>query len=67
MRKKAIAEEVSKDISTDGWNYRWNDVTMTADEYNTLVRDHQDWLEEQERKATMVALADKPKRSKKNT
>lgn len=67
MRKKAISEEVSKDISTESWNYRWNDATVAPDEYNTLVRDHQEWLEEADRKATMAALAEKPKRTKKNT
>jgi uncharacterized protein involved in tolerance to divalent cations len=70
MGKKAIAEEVSNDITAfakQDWNYRWNDTTVSADEYKTLVRDHQEWLEQLEKKAAASALAEKPKRTKKNT
>lgn len=70
MRKKAIAEVVSNDITTfatQDWNYRWNDATVSADEYKTLVRDHQEWLEQLEKKAAASAVVDKPKRTKKNT
>jgi len=70
MRKKAIAEAVSNDITTftkQDWNYRWNDATVSEDEYKTLVRDHQEWLEDLEKKAAASALTDKPKRTKKNT
>jgi len=70
MRKKAIAEAVSNDITTftkQDWNYRWNDAIISEDEYKTLVHDHQEWLEQLEKKAAASALADKPKRTKKNT
>jgi hypothetical protein len=70
MRKKAIAESVSNDITTlakEDWNYRWNDAVISLDEYKTLVQEHQEWLEDLEKKAAASALADKPKRTKKNT
>jgi uncharacterized protein involved in tolerance to divalent cations len=70
MRKKAIAEEVSNDITAftkQDWNYRWNDTTVSEDEYKTLVQDHQKWLEDLEKKVAASALAEKPKRTKKNT
>ena len=67
MRKKAIAEEISKDINTDDFTHRWNDTVVSLDEYKKLVSDHQEWVDATEKKAPMVAEADKPKRSKKNT
>jgi hypothetical protein len=67
MRKKAIAQEVSADITPTDWNYRWNDTPLSSDDYKTLVREHQEWLEDLEKKAAASALADKPKRTKKNT
>ena len=70
MRKKAIAEAVSNDITAftkEDWNYRWNDAVISLDEYKTLVQEHQEWLEDLEKKAAASALADKPKRTKKNT
>jgi hypothetical protein len=67
MRKKAIAQEVSADITPTEWKYHWNDTLVSADEYKTLVHDHQEWLEQLEKTAAASALADKPKRSKKNT
>jgi hypothetical protein len=67
MRKKAITEEITKDITTEDFNYRWNDTVVSLDEYKKLVSDHQDWVDAAEKKAAMVAEAEKPKRSKKNT
>ena len=67
MRKKAIAEEISKDINTDDFTHRWNDTVVSLDEYKKLVSDHQEWVDATEKKAAMVAEADKPKRSKKKT
>jgi uncharacterized protein (DUF1697 family) len=51
MRKKAIAEEITKDITTEDFNYRWNDSVVSLDDYKRLVQEHQEWVEEQEKKA----------------
>lgn len=67
MRKKAIAEEISKDINTDDFTYRWNDAVVSLDEYKKLVRDHQEWVEEQEKKVAMSSTPSTSKRSKKNS
>ena len=47
--------------------HRWNDAIVSYDEYKKLVSDHQEWVDATEKKAAMVAEAEKPKRSKKNT
>jgi len=67
MRKKAISEEVTKDISTEDFNYRWNDTVISLDDYKRLVQDHQEWVEEQEKKAVAASTPSTSKRSKKNT
>jgi hypothetical protein len=67
MRKKAITEEITRDINMDDFTHRWNDTVVSLDEYKKLVSDHQDWVDAAEKKAAMVAEAEKPKRSKKNT
>jgi hypothetical protein len=67
MRKKAIAEEVSKDITTEDFTYRWNDTVVSLDDHKRLVQDHQDWVEEQEKKALAASTPSTTKRSKKNT
>ena len=67
MRKKAIAEEISKDINTDDFTHRWNDTVVSLDEYKKLVSDHQEWVEEQEKKDAMSSTPSTSKRSKKNT
>ena len=66
MRKKAIAEQVSNDITPEGWTYRWNDQTMTQDEYQRLVLEHRTWVEEQERQVK-VSATETPKKRSKNT
>jgi len=67
MRKKAIAEEITKDITTEDFNYRWNDAVVTLDDYKRLVQEHQEWVEEQEKKALAASTPSTTKRSKKNT
>ena len=67
MRKKAIAQEISIDMDTEIFTHRWNDTVVSLDEYKKLVSDHQEWVDATEKKAAMVAEAEKPKRSKKNT
>jgi len=67
MRKKAIAEEIIKDISTEDFNYRWNDTVISLDDYKRLVQEHQEWVEEQEKKALAASTPSTSKRSKKNT
>jgi len=67
MRKKAIAEEVSKDITTEDFTHRWNDAVVSLDDYKRLVQEHQDWVEEQEKKAAADSTPSTSKRSKKNT
>ena len=66
MRKKAIAQQVSNDITPDSWTYRWNDQTMTQDEYQRLVLEHRTWVEEQERQVK-VSATETPKKRSKNT
>ena len=60
MRKKAIAEQVSKDVTPEGWSYRWNDQTITENEYQNLIEEHLQWVKQQEKNA----LLDQPKRKK---
>jgi hypothetical protein len=67
MRKKSITEEITKDISMDDFNYRWNDAVVSLDDYKRLVQEHQDWVEEQEKKAFAASTPSTTKRSKKNT
>lgn len=67
MRKKAIAEEISRDINLDDFTHRWNDTVITPEEYKTLVREHQEWVEQEEKKAAMSSTPSTSKRSKKNT
>ena len=67
MRKKAIAEEITRDINMDGFNYRWNDTVVSLDDYKRLVQEHQEWVEEQEKKAHAASTPSTTKRSKKNT
>jgi hypothetical protein len=67
MRKKSITEEITKDISMDDFNYRWNDAVVSLDDYKRLVQEHQDWVEEQEKKALAASTPSTTKRSKKNT
>ena len=67
MRKKAIAEEISKDINTDDFTHRWNDAVVSLDEYKKLVRDHQEWVDATEKKDAMSSTPSTSKRSKKNT
>ena len=67
MRKKSIAEEVTKDISTEDFNYRWNDTVVSLDDYKRLVQEHQEWVEEQEKKAAAASTPSTSNRSKKNT
>jgi hypothetical protein len=67
MRKKAVAEEITRDINMDDFTHRWNDAVVSLDEYKKLVSDHQEWVDAAEKKAAMVAEAEKSKRSKKNT
>lgn len=67
MRKKSIAEEVTKDITTEDFTYRWNDTVVSLDDYKRLVQEHQDWVEEQEKKALAASTPSTTKRSKKNT
>jgi len=67
VRKKSIAEEVTKDITTEDFTYRWNDTVVSLDDYKRLVQEHQDWVEEQEKKALAASTPSTTKRSKKNT
>jgi hypothetical protein len=67
MRKKAIAEEITRDINMDDFNYRWNDAVVSLDDYKRLVQEHQEWVEEQEKKAAAASTPSTTKRSKKNT
>jgi len=67
MRKKAITEEITRDINMDDFNYRWNDAVVSLDDYKRLVQEHQDWVEEQEKKALAASTPSTTKRSKKNT
>ena len=67
MRKKSIAEEVTKDITTEDFTYRWNDTVVSLDDHKRLVQEHQDWVEEQEKKALAASTPSTTKRSKKNT
>jgi hypothetical protein len=54
-------------MDLETFTHRWNDAVVSYDEYKKLVADHQEWVDATEKKAAMVAEADKPKRSKKNT
>ena len=63
MRKKAVAEKVSKDITPEDWTYRWNDQPMTPEEYQRLVQEHRKWVEEQDK----VSTTESPKKRSKNT
>ena len=63
MRKKAVAEKVSKDITPEDWTYRWNDQPMTPEEYQALVQEHRKWVEEQDK----VSAKESPKKRSKNT
>jgi len=67
MRKKEITEEITRDINMDDFNYRWNDTVISLDDYKRLVQEHQDWVEEQEKKALAASTPSTTKRSKKNT
>ena len=67
MRKKEITEEITRDINMDDFNYRWNDAVVSLDDYKRLVQEHQDWVEEQEKKALAASTPSTTKRSKKNT
>ena len=67
MRKKEITEEITRDINMDDFNYRWNDAVVSLDDYKRLVQEHQDWVEEQEKKALGASTPSTTKRSKKNT
>jgi len=67
MRKKAIAEEITRDINMDDFTHRWNDTVVSLDDYKRLVQEHQDWVEEQEKKALAASTPSTTKRSKKNT
>jgi len=67
MRKKAIAEEITRDINMDDFTHRWNDAVVSLDDYKRLVQEHQEWVEEQEKKAVAASTPSTTKRSKKNT
>jgi hypothetical protein len=54
-------------MDLETFTYRWNDEVVTYDEYKKLIAAYQEWVDAQEKKAAMVAEAEKPKRSKKNT
>jgi hypothetical protein len=67
MRKKAIAEEITRDINMDDFTHRWNDTIVSLDDYKRLIQEHQEWVEEQEKKAHAANTPSTSKRSKKNT
>lgn len=67
MRKKAVAEEITRDINMDDFTHRWNDTVISLDDYKRLVQEHQEWVEEQEKKAHAASTPSTTKRSKKNT
>lgn len=54
-------------MDLETFTHRWNDTVVTYDDYKKLIAAHQEWVDAQEKKASMVDEAEKPKRSKKNT
>jgi hypothetical protein len=51
----------------DDFTHRWNDAVVSLDDYKRLVQEHQEWVEEQEKKAVAASTPSTTKRSKKNT
>jgi biopolymer transport protein ExbD len=60
---------VSLELDKDGWKYYWNDQEVDEETYERLVKEHQEWVLEDEKKQAAVQAArqleDKPKRKKK--
>ena len=60
---------VSLELDKDGWKYYWNDQLIDEETYERLVKEHQEWVLEDEKKQAAIQAArqldDKPKRKKK--
>lgn len=69
VKKKPEPVTVSATLDMTGWKYRWNDQEVDEETYERLVKEHQEWVLEEEKKQAAVQAArqleDKPKRKKK--
>lgn len=66
MKKPALKKpvevdfEISKPLVPDEkWTFRWNGELITWSEYNKLVKEHEQWVKEQE---VAAAAADEPEK-----
>ena len=68
MASRKPKQQTSESLPV-GWRYRWNDTEVDEETFNRLTKEHQEWVEEQARKAINAAIdaakEDKPKRKKK--
>jgi hypothetical protein len=71
VKKKPEPATVSAILDMAGWKYRWNDQEVDEETYERLVKEHQEWVKEDEKKQAALQAARqledkvKPKRKKK--
>lgn len=73
VKKKTVKEPVtvSAILDTGGWKYRLNDQEVDEETYDRLIKEHLEWVKEEEKKQAALQAARqledkvKPKRKKK--
>ncbi len=73
VKKKTVKEPVvvSAILDTGGWKYRLNDQEVDEETYDRLIKEHLEWVKEEETKQAALQAARKledkvkPKRKKK--
>ena len=73
VKKKTVKEPVavSAILDTGGWKYRLNDQEVDEETYDRLIKEHLEWVKEEETKQSALQAARKledkvkPKRKKK--
>jgi hypothetical protein len=71
VKTKREPVKVEAILDMTGWKYRWNDQEVDEETYERLVKEHQEWVKEDEKKQAALQAARqledkvKPKRKKK--
>jgi hypothetical protein len=69
VKKKPEPATVSATLDMTGWKYFWNDQEVDLETYERLIKEHIEWVKEDEKRIAALQAAkqleDKPKRKKK--
>lgn len=71
VKTKREPVKVEAILDMTGWKYRWNDQEVDEETYDRLVKEHLEWVKEDEKKQAALQVArqledkEKPKRKKK--